>query len=336
MKPGKLPPALLSRLLARVPVGERVIIGPRYGEDAAVLQTAPDRLLVAKSDPITFASDAIGWYAVQVNGNDLAVMGARPLWFLATVLLPPGVGEDTAEAIFSQVLSACHEVGIALVGGHTEITLGLERPIVIGCLLGEVAPERVITSSGARPEDVILVTKALAVEGTALLAREAGEALQAAGVDPETVTRAAGFLYDPGISIAREAGVLCDTVTVHALHDPTEGGLATGLAELAAASGVGLRIERARIPILPETEQFCGALGLDPLGLIASGTLVAALPPFEAEHALSALHALGIPATIIGTATPPEQGLVLVAPDGSESPLPAFARDELARYWEGE
>lgn len=335
MKPGKLPPHLLASLLAQVPPGERVIVGPRYGADAAVLEVRPDRLLVAKCDPITFATEVIGWYAVAVNGNDLAVSGARPLWFLATVLLPPGAGEQQAREIFAQLLAACADQGIALVGGHTEITLGLDRPVVVGCMLGEVEPGRVVTSAGARPGDALLLTKGIAVEGTALLAREAAEALAQAGVSRPAVQRAAELLVVPGISVAREAQALCQQVSVHAMHDPTEGGLATGLAELAAASGVGLRVERCRVPVLPETQEVCQALGLDPWGLIASGSVLAAVAPQEADHALAALRALGIAAEVIGAVTAPEAGLVLVEPDGGERPLPSFERDEVARFLEG-
>src|SRR3989337_4013021 len=131
MDVGKLPNDLLASLLSRVePRDPRVIIGPGIGWDAAVIDTGGPRLLVAKTDPITFASDLIGWYAVHVNANDVACMGARPAWFLATVLLPEGAPLDLSEAVFGQVLEACDSLGVELVGGHTEFTYRLERPIV--------------------------------------------------------------------------------------------------------------------------------------------------------------------------------------------------------------
>ena len=147
---GKLPLALLERLLARfAPDDPRIIVGPRMGEDAAVLDMG-DRYLVAKTDPITFATSEIGWYAVNVNANDLAVMGAQPRWFLATVLLPAGqAGAPMAEEIFAQIHDACAALGISLAGGHTEITHDLNRPIVAGTMLGEVAPQDLLTSASA-------------------------------------------------------------------------------------------------------------------------------------------------------------------------------------------
>ena len=148
---GKLPADLLERLL--VPFARqqdpRMVIGPRPGEDAAVLDFG-DRYLVAKTDPITFATEEIGWYAVNVNANDVAVMGATPRWFLATILLPAGKATSfQAEAIFAQIAEACVALGVGLAGGHTEITHEVNRPIVCGTMLGEVARERLITTSGA-------------------------------------------------------------------------------------------------------------------------------------------------------------------------------------------
>jgi hydrogenase maturation factor len=154
---GKLPAPLLEELLTRfAPSDPRIVVGPRMGEDAAVFDFG-DRYLVAKTDPITFATSEIGWYAVNVNANDVAVMGAQPRWFLATVLLP--VGQATpqlAEAIFSQMVDACAALGVSLAGGHTEITVNLDRPIISGTMLGEVLPGKLITTAGARPGDAVM------------------------------------------------------------------------------------------------------------------------------------------------------------------------------------
>jgi hydrogenase expression/formation protein HypE len=257
MRPGKLPHAMLAQLLKRIAQDDpRVIVGPRVGEDAAVIDFG-DRYLVAKTDPITFATDLIGWYAVNVSANDIACMGAWPRWFLGTLLLPETAEEQDIAAIFQQLGEACQHLGVTPVGGHTEVTIGLDRPILIGCMLGEVPPDGLITSAGARPGDIILLSDPIAVEGTALLAREAEEALLAQGVARRTVDRARRLLFDPGISVvfavdsAREAGG-----GITALHDPTEGGLATGLAELAMASNVGLEIEEGHIRFLRATRQF--------------------------------------------------------------------------------
>ena len=331
MQAGKLPLELLSQLLAKVDVKDpRVFLGPKPGEDAALIDFG-DRYLVAKTDPITFATDLIGWYLVQVNANDLAVMGATPKWLMATLLLPEGTAPEVVEGIFDQVLEACSALDITLVGGHTEVTYELPRPVAVGALLGEVAKDRVVLSSGARPGDSIILTKGISIEGTAILAREAPDALRKAGVGADTVDKAREFLFSPGISVVRDAGVACDVVDVHAMHDPTEGGLATGLLEMATAAEVGLTIDGERVPILPECGEVCRALGLDPLGLIASGALLSAVATSDVPHLVEALEREGISAYEIGRVTTRGEGLKLRTSAGVRD-LPVFDRDELARY----
>jgi hydrogenase maturation factor len=325
---------LLARLLARCAIRDpRVVVGPRVGEDAAVVDMG-GRYLVAKADPITFVAEEIGWYAVHVNANDLAVRGARPCWFLMTLLLPEGYADEgVLGMIVGQVEEACRGIGVTLVGGHTEVTPGVTRPILAGTMLGEVDPHALVTTGGARPGDAVLLTKGIAVEGTSILARECNGLLAERGVTPALVARARGFLHDPGISVLPDARIAVETVTVHAMHDPTEGGLATGLLELALAAQVGLRIRREAIPVLPECRAVCEALGLDPLGLIASGALLLTCPPAEADRLLAAWHAAGIAGGLIGEVTPRDAGCLLADATGAHS-LPRFARDEVARLFD--
>ena len=330
---GKLPGDLLQALLdTQASRDPRVVVGPRVGEDAAVIDLG-DRYLVATADPITFASDDLGWYALHVNANDILVRGATPRWFLATLLLPEGrTDDDTVRRLFGQLAEACEELEVALVGGHTEITHGIDRPIVAGTMLGEVARDRLVTTSGARVGDAIVLTKGVPLEGAALLAREREAELRARGVSAAAIRRARGFLRSPGLSVRPEAEIACELATVHAMHDPTEGGIATALHELAAAAGVGLRIDRDRVMVLPEGRALCEALGLDPLGTIASGALLMTLAPAEAALVLHALAREGIDGHFIGQVVPPEQGVTLV--DGTRQwPLPTFARDEVARLF---
>lgn len=333
---GKLPAEHLARLLGRYsPTDPDVVVGPRVGEDAAVVAVTPGRYLVAKSDPITFATDEIGWYAVHVNANDVACCGATPRWWMATVLLPAGSATaELVDTIFEQFGQACAQVGAQLVGGHTEITHGLDRTVVVGTMLGEVEPGKLVSTGGAQPGDVLVLTKGIAVEGTAIIAREKRDALE--GRVPDTVlARGVAFLHDPGISVVLDAQILCLAVgsAVHAMHDPTEGGVVTGLHELAEASECGLEIREDALPILPETRAVCEPLGLDPLGLIASGSLLAAVAPGAAQEAMAALRAAGIQAAEIGRVLPSGSGRVLV--QGVERrPLPVFSRDEVARLFD--
>jgi hydrogenase expression/formation protein HypE len=331
---GKLPPPLLAHLLGQIPVADaRVVVGSRAGVDAAVLDMG-DRYLIATTDPITFVAQRIGWYAVHVNANDVAVMGGTPRWMLATVLLPPSGDESLIEVIHQQMIAACQELGVTLIGGHTEVTQRLDRPIIAATMLGEVAKDRLVTSAGAQPGDRIIVVNGIAIEGTAVLATEAREALLAAGLDADQLERASSFLERPGISVVAAARTLCDAVRPHAMHDATEGGLATALRELAEASGVGLVFKGDHVTVLPETRAICDALRLDPLGLLASGCLIAAVAPEDERRATEALAAAGVEWASVGEVTPSNTGLVLVRHDQTR-PLPEFARDELARYLEG-
>jgi len=331
---GKLPMETLARLLADSPVSDpRVALGPAVGEDAALIDFG-DRYLVAKTDPITFATDLIGWYMVNVNANDVAVMGATPKWLLATLLLPEGVSEARVADIFAQIRAACAELGVSLVGGHTEITVGLDKPIAVGAMLGEVGKADAVISAGVRPGDALILTKGIALEGASILAREASERLARAGVSDADVRRAAGFLFDPGISVVPDARALVRAAEVHAMRDPTEGGLSGALYELVSASGVGLEIDADAVLVAPECRAICAALGLDALGLIASGALLAAVAPGDADSAVSALAAAGIAARAIGFATDRHARVILRRPDAPDSDFPIFARDEIARFFE--
>jgi hydrogenase maturation factor len=328
---GKLPADVLARLLEEFkPADPRVLVGPGLGLDAAVIEMG-DRLLVAKADPITFAAEAIGWYAVQVNANDLATTGATPRWFLATLLLPASRADEVlAGEILTQIHRACMGIGASLVGGHTEITYGLDRPIVVGAMLGEVAREGLVTPSGARPGDALLLTKGIAIEGTAIIAREKAGELRELG--DEFLERCRNFLIEPGISIVRDAAIAVSAGRVHAMHDPTEGGLATGLHEMSQAGGIGMVIEAEAVPVYPETLAVCRAAGLDPWGLIASGALLLAVEAADAQNIVRALKAEGIRAAIIGQATQAASGVTLRVrqPQGLID-LPHFERDEITR-----
>ena len=330
---GKLPPELLGRLLrAHASADPRVVVGPRVGEDAAVLDMG-DRYLVATADPITFATDEVGWYALHVNANDLAVRGARPLWFLATVLLPDaGATEVGVERLFAELREACAELGVALVGGHTEVTAGVPRPIVSGCMLGEVEKDRLVTTGGARPGDVLLLTKGVPLEGAVIIARERAAEAERRGVPADVVKRARDFLRDPGVSVLPEARAACAAARVHAMHDPTEGGVATACWELAQAADVGLYVDRERIPVLREGRVLCDAFGLDPLGTIASGSLLLAVDPADAPRVTAACRGAGIDCVTIGRVTEPSEGVTL-ATGGHARPMPTFPQDQITRIF---
>ena len=330
---GKLPTDILARMLkAYTSFDERVKVGPAIGEDAAAVDMG-DRYLLLKTDPITFVAEDIGTYTVRINANDIATMGGKPMWLLTSILLPENhTTNEVVEEVFRQLSLACKEIGVSLCGGHTEITPGIERVIVVGAMIGEVRKDGLITTGGARAGDDIILTKAIAIEGTSVIARRKGKDLEAA-FGSGFVQQCRGFVEHPGISILRDAEIAVRYGDIHSMHDPTEGGLATGLYEVARAADVGLIVEEECIPVYPECQTLCMHYGLAPLGLIASGSLLIAVNPSDTEKVLAALNGNGVRATKIGKITLKEHGLKIKR--GKEiSELPVFGRDEITKIFD--
>ena len=322
---GKLPPRLLERLLRwRGAPDRRVLVGPGCGVDAAVVALGRHRLIL-KSDPVTFAARRIGWYVVQVNANDVAVMGGRPAWFQPTILVPPGTRASVIMAIARDIDAACRALGVAVTGGHTEVTDAVTRPVVAGDMQGPLLASRVITAAGARPGDLLLLTKAAGIEGTAVLAQErAGELGRAL---PPALLRAAQRLrYQPGISVVPEA-LVAARHGASAMHDPTEGGIRAGLHEIAFASGVQIDVDLDRIPVLPPTARICRHYGIDPLGLIGSGALLVAAPAARASRLLRAWARQDIAGRVIGSVASGRG--VHARRQGRRVPFPWLVRDEI-------
>ena len=327
---GKLDPRHLQRLLDSLPSDDPALIaGPAIGNDAAAIEVDEGCLVVA-TDPITFTTDLIGWYAVHVNANDVAAMGARPRWFLADILLPEGKTDGPlTESIFSDITKACRELGVTVCGGHTEITSDLRRPIVVGHMLGIVSRGGLKRLSNIKTGDHIIMTKGIAIEGTSLIARERRDELGGA-MGAELVSRAGSFIHDPGISVVKEAMAAAAVRGVRAMHDPTEGGLATGLWEVAKGSGLGIEVYREKIKIYDETSAICEKLGLDPLGLIASGCLLIAVDEACSGELVERLEKEGIPSSTIGRIVPKDKGTTIVE-GGVSRKLEPFFQDEITK-----
>jgi hydrogenase maturation factor len=329
---GKLPQDVLKRVVfERLGVhSERVLQGPGVGEDAAVIDMG-DRVIVVATDPITGAVGNVGRLAVHVNANDVASTGARPLWFLCVTLLPEGNDETLLEGIMEQIHAACMEIGVALVGGHTETTPGLDRPILIGLMMGEASKEDYVTTGGASPGDVIVLTKGAGIEGTAVLAEDLARVLEDK-IEASVIHAAKQMIKR--ISVVPEAMKAVELGGVHSLHDPTEGGLLNGVWEMAEAAGVGVEIYESKIPIAPETMAICGALNVDPLKLMGSGALLIVLERMKVEKLLSLLSEIDVEASVIGEIKNTEEGRVLVKADGSRMELAAVDQDEVYRVLE--
>ncbi len=327
---GKLPVDLLRSLLAAAPISDdSLLLGPRIGADCAVLDF-DDRLLVFKSDPITFATADIGWYLVQVNSNDIATTGARPRWLLLTMLLPENkTTPQMVKDISSQVFAACRELGISVIGGHTEITYDLNRPLLVGTLIGEVQRENLVVPTGMKPGNTLLLTKGIPIEGTAILAREQSKHLKGF-LSQEEINQAQNNLFDPGISVLRDAQIAVKAGRVTAMHDPTEGGLAAALWEMAEASSCSLHVELSAVPIPELSAKICAAFGLDPFATIASGALLMAVEAEDAAAIRDALLAHEIDCSVIGrsAAGPPQ---VWSSDQNGGRLLPRPVQDEIGK-----
>jgi hydrogenase maturation factor len=322
---------LLARLIEtyRTANDPAVVVPTGYGRDAAALQIG-DETLIVKSDPITFATERAARYLVAVNANDIACMGGIPRWMTIVALLPEDrTTERDVEDLFRDLMEACDALGIAIIGGHTEITLGIERPLLIGTMLGVAGANGLITPGRARQGDDLYLTRWAGIEGTALLARELPDALTSA-LGPDLVRSAAKLLRSPGISVVSDANVIAGISGLTAMHDPTEGGVATAIHELAEASGLGAEVFADAIPILPETRAISAFFDLNPLGMLSSGALLfAAAPERQAEVTSTARHH-GIPVAHIGRLVHADHGFAMLK--GSKtSPLPRFDRDEVSR-----
>jgi hydrogenase maturation factor len=320
--PGKLPPELLARLLDEPKsLPAEILVGPSVGEDGCAIDVE-GTVLIAATDPITFTGASPGRAAVIVNANDVAVMGARPRWFLSTLLLPPGATEHDAAELFAGMREALGEVGAYLVGGHTEVTGAVKQAVVVGHMLGIVESGGPISTAGLSAGDLVLQVGPVPVEGGAVLAAAVGGELARRVRDAFAAAVDAGV---PGLSVVRPA-LAAAGLGATAMHDPTEGGLAGGLWELARAGGVGLRVDPSRVVWFAPGLEVCATLGADPWATLASGCLLAAFGPERAAEAAADLKRQGHEVGVIATA---EAGSGVYDRSGEVIREPPF--DEVAR-----
>ena len=297
---GKLPQEILGQLIRRIQIKDKsIVIPPNIGEDAAVIGFG-DRNLVFKSDPITFTSKNIGYYSITVNSNDLFVMGAVPRWFLCTILLPEGKTDiKLADSVFTDVIKNCEREKIALCGGHTEVTPGIDRPIIIGFLMGEVKKANLINKRNIKAEDVILFAKGVGIESTSIIADiKKNEITKKYGKN--FCTKCKNFLYNPGISVKRPVKYILGKVKISGMHDPTEGGLIGGILELSTLVKKGFEVDLSKVPIYRETEILCNYFNINPFKTISSGGLIIVAEKDEAKKIKTILNEHNIPCEIIG------------------------------------
>ncbi|WP_373498598.1 HAD-IA family hydrolase [Desulfococcus sp.] len=329
---GKFPNDLLKKYLDAFDFRDpSVIIHPGIGEDIAAVTVAGEEVLILKSDPITFATDAIGQYAVLVNANDIATSGAVPRWLLTTLMFPLGTTPAQVFEVLNDLEATCRNWRITLCGGHTEITDAVTRPVVTGMLAGTVAKKDLVDKARMRSGDVVLLTKAVAVEGTSIIAREFGEELKKRGMTEAELGVCRGFLSR--ISILKEARIAAASGGISAMHDVTEGGLSTALEELSIAGGHEIRVMVENIPVFPQTQKICDLLDIAPLGLIGSGSLLIACRETNCQSLIRQIHAAGIQVTVIGKVLDPGHGITAVR-EGRPADWPRFETDEIARVFD--
>ena len=328
---GKLPNRLLHDFLNQFIFDDpSLLINPGVGEDIAAVDIESREVLVLKADPITFATDSIGQYAVLVNANDIATSGAIPQWFLTTLFFPNGTTPSQIQHVFEELKSFCRQWGITLCGGHTEITDAVNRPIVAGMMAGTVARRDLIDKGRMKKGDRVLLSKGVAVEGTAIIAREFGIRLKKFGMAGGEIDRCRQFLDN--ISIITEAKIAAATTGTSAMHDITEGGLATALEELSIAAGWTIRIDTDHIPVYPETQKICSLLDINPLGLIGSGSLLICCRSKDCKKLMENIAAAGVEVTPIGEVMERGQGIKAYKRK-KQVAWPAFEVDEITKLF---
>ncbi len=326
---GKLEPDLLKQLVFTClgAANSRVILGPKIGEDASVIDFK-DKVLVVHSDPVTGAVENIGWLAVNIVANDIATRGVKPLWMLIVLLLPRNMDSAKLKHITQQIDKAAKELGIAVVGGHSEVTLGIKRPIIVATAMGETKKEKLVQSSGAKVGDQVILSKGAAIEGTAILASELAESLQRK-INSRVVKDAQKFIKET--SVVEDALTAVKVGGVHAMHDATEGGVAAGLQEIAWASNVGIIAYEEKIQVYEETKLICQALKIDPLKTIGSGALIVSASPEKTREIVDALREKGIGASVVGEIVDKSRGSYVLRKDGTKLDLSEPVKEELWR-----
>jgi hydrogenase maturation factor len=327
---GKLDPGTFDEVIfPRLGRGDSsVILGPRHGVDAAVVDLG-DRVMVVAEDP-TFGLASwgwrrFGWGVVHICAGDVAVMGVKPQYMTICLLLPPATPREVLEEVWQAIHEECDRLGIAIVGGHTGAYGGIPYVLNGGCTVWGFAPRgEVVTPSGARPGDAVIVTKGAAIEAAAILALQYPKTLGRI-LGPEVVARASDTYWQ--MSVLEDACAVREAGGATAMHDATEGGVLGGLFEVAHASGCGIRADLGLVPVSAEAAAICRHFDMDPYASISEGTLVATAPGDRADGILAALHARGIQAAIVGEMLPASAGRTVVRPDGTESTL-AFPEED--------
>ena len=312
MEIGKVPENVLKRSILKQIKTKRpeVLVGADVGEDCAIIGLQPDEVMVLSTDPITGTTKEMGRWAVMISANDIASSGAEVIGVLVCALLPPRIREIKIRELMQEIEACCQELNIQVVGGHTEVTDAVNRPVLSVTGIGKVKKDRMLPTKGANPEQDIVITKWVALEGTAILAKEKEE---------ELLQKFPAFLieeakgYSRYLSIIKEAAIAGKS-NVSAMHDITEGGVFGALWEMAESAGVGLTIDLKKIPIKQATVEICNYFDVNPYEMMSSGSLMLAAD--NGYDLVRVLEEAGIHAAVIGKVT---EGNDRVVTNGEET-----------------
>lgn len=325
MEIGKVPFSVLEKIVFE-PIKQQknkrpeILIRPEIGEDCSAIRFGAEEICVVSSDPITGAAADIGYLAVHVGCNDIASSGAEPIGIMVTILLPPEAEEEDLQSIMEGIYRAAEEIHIEVMGGHTEVTDAVVRPVVSTTAFGKAKQNGFISSGGAKVFQDVIMTKWAGLEGTAILAKDYGEKL--GRYFAEEIIQKAQRMGE-SLSVVKE-GEIAAAFGATAMHDATEGGILGAVWEVAACSGTGVELYMDCIPIQEETKALCSLFQIDPYGLISSGCMI--ITAFEGEKLVELLRQANIEAAIIGRIT--EQERVYIK-DGIAYPLAQPKSDEL-------
>lgn len=323
MKIGKLPNSLLDKIVIE-PINKHsverseVILKPSIGEDCSALNMG-DNICLLSTDPITGAVENIGKLAIHINTNDIASSGGEPVGIMVTALFPPSVTENEISKIVTDLYVEAEKVNVVILGGHTEITDAVNKPVLSCTVIGKT--KKLIPSGGAKIGDSVVMTKYAAMEGTAIFASDKADKLK--NVDKSVIESAKKFSED--LSVIKE-GQIAAGAGAHAMHDVTEGGILGACWEVADCAGLGVEVYCDSIPVKEETKIICGELGVDYLRLISSGSMIIACE--KGEEMVMAIKDEGINAAVIGKIT--EKGRYVVR-NGERYELEEPGADELYR-----
>lgn len=307
MKIGKVPENVLKRSILKQIRTKRpeVLVGAGVGEDCAAIALKEDEVIVLSTDPITGTTQDMGKWAVTVSANDIASSGAEVVGMLVCAMLPPDIQEPEIKKVMEQIAASCEELKIQVVGGHTEITDAVTRPVLTLTGIGKVHKDRLLATGGAKPGQDVVITKWIGLEGTSILAKEREESLLKQF--PRHLVDEAKD-YEKMMSVIPEAAIAVKS-NVSAMHDITEGGVFGALWEMAESAGVGLTVDLKKLPIKQTTVEICNYFDINPYELMSSGSMLIAVDNgYDLVRKLEREHIHG---TVVGKITDSNDRIVI-------------------------